>query len=64
MSAYAVKIKNGKAELFDAKTGAYKRSVGSNAVSAQITGEFVQVTKADGKVEIYDASTGAYKRSI
>jgi hypothetical protein len=64
MTTYAVKVKDGKAQIYDAKTGAYKRNVGNHAVSAQVQGDIVQVTKADGKVEIYDANTGVYKRTL
>ena len=64
MNTYAVKVENGHAKVYDAKTGAYKRTVGSDVVSAQITGELIQVTKKNGRVEIYDANTGAYKRSL
>jgi predicted nucleic acid-binding protein len=61
---YAVKVEGGKAKLYDAKTGAFKRSGGSNVVSAQIVGEMVQVTEKKGSVKIYDANTGAFKRSL
>jgi|APCry1669189241_1035207.scaffolds.fasta_scaffold237211_1 hypothetical protein len=64
MKTYAVKVESGHAKVYDAQTGAYQRSVGSDVVSAQITGDLVQVTKKTGRVEIYDANTGAYKRSL
>jgi hypothetical protein len=64
MSTYAVKVNNGRAEIYDANTGAYKRSFGSDVVSAQVSGDTVQVTRKNGRVEIYDAKTGAYKRSF
>jgi hypothetical protein len=64
MSTYAVKVRNGRAEIYDANTGAYKTGVGSNVVSAQVSGDVVQVTRKDGRVEIYDAKTGAYKRGL
>ena len=61
---YAVKVENGRVRIYDAKTGALQRTVGSDAVSAQISGELVQVTKKNGRVEIYVAKTGAYQRSL
>ena len=65
MTTYAVKVESGRAKIYDANTGAYKRSVGSSdVVSAQITGDPVQVTKKNGRVEIYDANTGSFKRSL
>ena len=64
MNTYAVKVENGHAKIYDAKTGLIKRSIGIDVVSAQITGEFVQVTKRNGRVEIYDANTGLYKRTL
>ena len=41
---YAVKIKNGRAEVYEPKTGAFKQSFGSNAVSAQVNGDMLQYT--------------------
>jgi|HubBroStandDraft_6_1064221.scaffolds.fasta_scaffold3520452_1 hypothetical protein len=64
MKTYAVKVEHGQARIYDAKTGSYQRFVGSNVVSAQITGEFVQVTEKNGQVRIYDANTGSYQRSL
>ena len=64
MSTYAVKVHNGRAEIYDANTGAYKRGLGSEVISAQISGDVVQVMKKSGRVEIYDIKTGAYKRSF
>jgi hypothetical protein len=63
-TTYAVKIKNGKAQIYDAKTGGLRRSVGSGVVSAQITGDLVQVTKENGRVELYDPKTGGLRRSL
>jgi ABC-type tungstate transport system substrate-binding protein len=61
---YAVKINNGRAEIYDASTGSYQRSL-TDATSAQMLGgNLVQVTKQNGRVEIYDASTGSYQRSL
>jgi hypothetical protein len=64
MTTYAVKVESGVAKVYDAKTGAYKRSVGSQVVSAQVNGDIIQVTEKNGAVKIYDANTGAYKRSL
>ena len=64
MITYAVKVKNGRACLFDVKTGAYHRSVGDKVVSAQITGEFVQVQSENGRVALYTTRNGAYVRSL
>lgn len=62
MNTYAVRVNNGVAEIYDAKTGSYKRSIGSDVMQARITGEFVEITKTNGKIEIYDANTGSYQR--
>ncbi len=64
MSNYAVKVKNGKAEIYDANTGVLKRYIGSGVVSAQINGEILQVNKDNGKIEIYDINTGILKRTL
>lgn len=64
MNTYAVKVQGGRALIYDAATGSYKRSVGNNVVSAQISGQFVQITNKSGQVEIYDANTGSFKRSL
>ena len=64
MNTYAVKLYNGIAQIYDAKTGSFKRSVGSDVVSAQINGDLVQLTKSNGRVEIYDVNTGSFKRSF
>ena len=62
---YAVKVTNGKAEIYNAKHGNRVRSVGSNVTSAQIIGsDSVQVTTASGKVEIYDINHGNRIRTI
>lgn len=62
--SYVVKVKDGKAYLYDAKTRAGKGSVGRKVVSAHMAGDFVQVTREDGKVEIYDPRTRAYKGMV
>jgi hypothetical protein len=62
---YAVKVQNGRVAIHDARTGGYLRVISAtNVVSAQITGDLVQVTKSNGKVEIYDAATGAFQRGF
>ena len=61
MSTYVVTVQNGSARVYDAQTRAYRGSFGSSVVSAQISGELVQVTKKDGRVEVYDVRTRAYK---
>ncbi|HEX3856339.1 MAG TPA: hypothetical protein VHY30_03460 [Verrucomicrobiae bacterium] len=63
--AYAVKVNNGTAAIYNAKSGTYWRSIGSKVASAQlIGGDSVQVTTTDGKVQIYDIESGRYIRSI
>ena len=64
MTAYAVKVEGGIAKIYDAQTGGYLGRVGSNVVSAQITGELVQVTEKNGSVKIYSAKTCGYLRTI
>lgn len=59
-----VKVNNGRCELYSASTGSYRRSFGSDAVSAQIQGDDVAVTKKNGRIEIYTVSTGSYRRSL
>jgi hypothetical protein len=64
MKSYAVKIHNGRAQVFDAHTGVQLRAVGFNVVGAQVTGDLVQVTTSNGRVEIYSASTGVMQRHL
>ena len=63
---YVVKVEGNHIKLYDANTGAFKRSISvpEGVVSAQIEGDLVNVTTKKGKVKIYDAKTGAFKRSI
>jgi aspartate 1-decarboxylase len=63
--AYAVKVANGTAAIYNVQNGSRVRSVGSKVISAQIIGsDSVQVTTADGRVEIYNVKNGARIRSI
>ena len=61
---YAVKVVNGQAAIYDAKTGVRLRTVWSNVASAQINGESAILTSTSGKVQIYSAKTGCYLRSL
>ena len=61
---FAVKVNDGRAEIYDASNGSYQRSVGSDVVTAQVNGNVLQITKKDGSVEIYDANNGSYQRSL
>lgn len=63
-TTYAVKVQSGQAKIYDQKTGAFKRSVGSNVVTAQIVGDLLHVTDKKGGVKIYDPNNGAFKRSL
>jgi hypothetical protein len=63
-TTYAVKIENGQAKVYDARTGAFKQSFGHDVVSAQVDGELLQYTDKKGSVNIYDVRTGAFKRSL
>ena len=64
MRLLAVKVKRGKANVFDASTGKHLHSLSSQVVSALINGPLVQVTKADGSVALYNANTGDYVRTL
>jgi len=59
-----VVVKNGVVKRYDAKTGAYKGTVGaSRASAASSDGETIAVLMQSGSVRRYDARTGAYKGS-
>ena len=64
MKTYAVKVQNGKATVYDAQTGVQLRVLSSKAVSAQITGDQLQVTTSDGHVEIYSTATWVLQRIL
>ena len=64
MKTYAVKVQNGKAMVYDAQTGVQLRVLSSKAVSAQITGDQLQVTTSDGHVEIYSTTTWVLQRLL
>lgn len=62
---YAVKVDSGVARIHDARTGQFKRLVGSNVVSAQNIGsDLIQTTEKNGSVKIYNAKTGQFMMAI
>ena len=64
MKTYAVKVQNGKAMVYDAQTGVQLRVLSSNAVSAQITGDVLQVTLSNGHIEIYKTENWVLQRIL
>lgn len=60
-----VVVKNGVVKRYDAKTGAYKVTVGaSRASAASSDGETNAVLMQSGSVRRYDAKTGAYRGQV
>lgn len=64
IEAMAVKVNNGRCEIFKVSSGAYLRTVGSDVVQASISGNHVAAVTRQGRVEIYDASSGSYRRAL
>jgi hypothetical protein len=62
--AYVTKIKNGTCEVYDIDRGNLVRRLGSDVVSAEVSGENVAITKKDGTVEVYNIKTGSLIRRI
>lgn len=60
----AVKIEQGSCSIYNISTGAYIRRIGSDAVQASISGDYVAVVDRSGNVTVYRASTGAYIRRL
>ena len=59
-----VVIKNGHVQRYDAKTGAYKGTVGTpGAIAASSDGETIAIVTRNGHVSRY-ASNGAYKGQV
>lgn len=58
------KMNGDRAEIYNAETGSYQRSLCSDAVGVTVQGNIASVTKKNGRVEIYNAETGSYQRSL
>lgn len=59
-----IKVNNGRCDVYSAATGAYLRSVGSDAVQASVGGNYIAVVSKNGCSDIYQAATGCYIRRM
>jgi len=63
---HVAKIEGNNVKIYDAKTGAIKRTIGvpDGAVSTEISGDMISITTKKGRVKVYDLKTGALKRTF